>query len=38
VHVVKLVSVDEVDAVLRDWLTEAFLAAGDHAGDAAVFL
>lgn len=33
VHVVKLVAVDDVDDVLRDWLTEAFVAAGDEAGD-----
>jgi hypothetical protein len=28
VHVVKLVTVEDVDDLVREWLTEAFLAAG----------
>jgi hypothetical protein len=28
VHVVELVTVADVDDLVRDWLTEAFLAAG----------
>jgi hypothetical protein len=28
VHIVKLVTVDEVDEQVRGWLAEAFLAAG----------